>query len=427
MKYRYKLSGLVSLLGLTALSLIPTTAQTARNVNLPQAAPAVLTGIDVLIQSGFTPLRGRRIGLVTNQTGVTRDGRPTIDVLARAPGLKLVALFGPEHGVRGTVAAGRTVKSGRDPQTGLPVYSLYGGTRKPTAAMLRGVDTLVFDIQDIGSRSYTYIATMGECMEAADARRIPFVVLDRPNPLGGNRIEGNIPAPRFRSFIGPYPIPYRHGLTVGELARMINGRGWLAGKARCQLTVIPLQGYRRAMRWEETGLPWVQTSPNIPYVHSPFFYAATGIVGELSTLSIGIGTRYQFEVAGAPDLDAYALAAELNRRGMAGFAFEPVSWQPSNGAHRNRLCTGVQIRVSDANRAELTRLNFELMDAVRRIAPTRSFFAVRSKNHMFDLACGTDGVRRLFTAGKSAAQMWAAWNSGSVAFREQRKPYLLYQ
>ncbi|MBV9468570.1 MAG: DUF1343 domain-containing protein [Abitibacteriaceae bacterium] len=387
----------------------------------------VLTGLDVLVQSNFAPLLGRHIGLVTNQTGITHDSRSAIDVFAHAPGLKLVALFGPEHGVRGTAAAGQNVKNGRDAKTGLPIYSLYGGTRKPTTAMLRGIDTLVFDMQDIGSRSYTYIATMGQCMEVCAARHIAFVVLDRPNPIGGNRVEGNITEPGFRSFVSPYPIPYCHGLTVGELARMINGRGYLPGHAHCTLTVVPMQGYRRTMRPEETGLPWVPTSPHIPYPSSPYFYAATGIVGELSALSVGIGTRVPFALAGAPGLNANAFASELNRRGLRGVTFKPVQWQPDHGIYTRQICTGVQIVLTDPNRAELSRLNFELMDATRRIAPSLVFFN-GSKEHtrMFDLSCGTSQVRRLFLAGKSSGQIWATWNAGSARFRELRKPYLLY-
>jgi uncharacterized protein YbbC (DUF1343 family) len=337
-----------------------------------------------------------------------------------------VALFAGEHGLRGVVTAGQTVRSGRDARTGLPVYSLYGATRKPTVSMLRGVDTLVFDMQDIGARSYTYISTMGKCMEAAAQKGIPFVVLDRPNPLGGERIEGNITRPQFRSFVSPYPIPYRHGLTVGELARMLNGRGWLAGGRRCKLTVVPLQGYRRSMMWNDTGLRWVQTSPNIPRADSAFLYPATGIVGELSVLSIGIGTTLPFEIAGAPGLNANALANEMNRRALPGFAFAPVTWRPSRGAHRDQLCGGVRIYLTEPQRAQLTRLNFELMDAVRRLSPGRSFFTPSSRSRMFDLVCGTDGVRRLFLARKPAAQIWAAWSSASTQFAAQRRPYLLY-
>jgi uncharacterized protein YbbC (DUF1343 family) len=255
---------------------------------------------------------------------------------------------------------------------------------------------------------------------------VPFIVLDRPNLVGGNRIEGNILESALRSFVGAYPIPYIHGLTMGELARMINGRGW-TGKKRCNLSVVAMRGYRRAMHPEETGLPWKATSPNIPHAYSPYFYAATGIVGELSVLSIGIGTNFPFQVAGAPGLDAWALASELSRRRLAGAAFSPVQWRPSRGAYAGRTCTGVQIIFTDTNAASLTRLNFELMDAVRKIKPShRIFGASRAKDRMFDLCCGTTRVRRMFQNGQPVAKIWAAWNAGSAIFRAQRKPYLLY-
>ena len=387
---------------------------------------ALLTGIDVLIEQNFASLRGKRVGLVTNQTGITREGRSTIDVLAKAPGVKLTALFGPEHGVRGDVPAGRRVRSRRDARTGLPVHSLYGSTRRPTKAMLRGLNVLVFDMQDIGSRSYTYISTLGACMAACAQYKVALIVLDRPNLLGGNRIEGNVVESGMRSFVGAFPVPYNHGLTIGELARMINGRGW-AGRKRCTLSVVSMHNYRRTMSAEETGLPWRATSPNIPYPHSPYFYAATGIVGELSALSIGIGANAPFQVAGAPGLNAHALAAELERRRLADVQFSPVQWRPSRGAFAGRVCTGVQISFTDVKSVSLTRVNFELIDAVRKIDPSRRVFgASRAKDRMFDLCCGTTRVRRMFQAGQPAAKIWTAWNTGSAAFRTQRKRYLLY-
>jgi uncharacterized protein YbbC (DUF1343 family) len=292
--------------------------------------------------------------------------------------------------------------------------------------MLRGVQALIFDMQDIGSRSYTYISTLGACMAACAEQGVPLVVLDRPNLVGGNRIEGNIRENSLRSFVGAFPIPYNHGLTMGELARMINGRGW-ASKKRCKLSVVAMRGYRRAMLAEESGLPWKATSPNIPHADSPYYYAATGIVGELSALSIGIGTSFPFEVAGAPGLDPWALAKELSQRHLAGVAFSPVQWRPSRGAYAGQTCTGVQIRFTNIADVSLTRLNFEIMDAVRRVDPSRRFFGrSRAQDRMFDLCCGTTRVRRLFEAGQSSARIWAEWNAGSATFRVQRKPYLLY-
>jgi uncharacterized protein YbbC (DUF1343 family) len=407
----------------TILAASPAGSRIAREAG----APAVTTGLESLIALDFAPLKGKRIGLVTNPTGITSGMRTAIDVLSRAPDVKLVALFGPEHGVRGDAAAGAAVANARDAATGLPVYSLYGKTTRPTAGMLRGIDALVFDMQDIGSRSYTYVTTMGRCMEACAANNVTFIVLDRPNPLGGERIEGNITESGFRSTVGAYPIAYRHGMTVGELARMMNGEGWLPGGAKCDLRVIPMRGWRRSMSWDQTGLPWVPTSPHVPRAESALFYAATGIVGELSSLSIGVGYPLPFELAGAPGVGPEALARELNRRRIGGAIFRPASWRPYYGAMKGQLCGGVQIYLAGGMNIELTRLNFEIMDALRKVSPGRNLTAVSSEEtRMFDLSCGTDKVRKAFNRGSSSAEIWAAWNADAERFRAKRRPYLLY-
>ena len=392
----------------------------AAQAQTPQPANnQVLPGIDVLAARNFDILRGKRIGLVTNQTGRARDGRATIDILRRAPGVKLIALYAPEHGVRGEIKAGVKVKTYRDKTTGLPVYSLYGSSRRPTASMLRGVQMLVFDIQDIGARSYTYIATMGECMTACAQRKIPFVVLDRPNPISGT-VEGNI-AQDF-SFVCPFPIPYRHGLTIGELARWLQAsRG---GKGN--LTVVPMQNYRRSFTWDDTGLPWTRTSPNIPRSTSPFFYAATGLIGELPALSIGIGTPWQFEVAGAPGINAQALANELQKRPLAGVEFRAASWVPTAGRYAGKTCNGVQIVLLDPRNAQLTRINFEIYDAVRRVAPHIDFWNSTDRNSMFDKVSGTSQIRRLMQSGRSPSEIWKVWNSGAVRFTRETQPVRLY-
>jgi uncharacterized protein YbbC (DUF1343 family) len=393
----------------------------------PIVSAPVLSGLDALVESNFQILRGHRVGLITNQTGITRDGESGVDVLAGAPGVRLVALFAPEHGVRGNVAAGKTVSHSRDAQTGVPIYSLYGGSKKPSATMLKNLDTLVFDLQDIGSRSYTYIATMKACMEAAAQHGKRFIVLDRPNLIGGNRVEGNILNPNFRSFVGPAPIAYCHGMTTGELAWMMNGRGWLAGKRACRLNVVKMKNYRRALEFSQMQLPWIATSPNIPKPESACFYAATGIVGELSALSIGIGTSAPFQLAGAPGLDPHALKKELDRRRLPGVAFKALRWKPVKAAFRGQTCSGVQIILTDKNRVQLTRLNFEIMDAVRRLKPHTKFFGrSRNQDKMFDLVCGTNSVRRMFLSGKSGAQIWSSWNMGAKKFKTQRRKYLLY-
>ena len=424
--------------------------------------PVVLLGVDVLIAEDFTPLRAEklaegsretlRVGLITNPTGVTRDLRSTIDVLharsggaqeqagapavhgepeqAGAPavqsGAELRSLFGPEHGVRGEAPAGEHVESTRDAATGLPVYSLYGKTRKPTADMLADLDALVFDIQDIGSRSYTYISTMAAAMEAAAEHGKRFVVLDRPNPLGGLRVEGRPLDLEYRSFVGYLPIPYVHGMTVGELARMINGEGWLPGGAKCDLTVVPLRGWRREMLWEDTGLRWIPTSPHVPRAESALFYAATGIMGELQVISEGVGYPLPFELAGAPEIEPRALAHELNRRGLAGVHFQPTYFQPYYTRLARQTCGGVQIRLTDPRRAALTPIQFHIMDAVRALYPELKLFSGR-RDAMFDKVCGTDQVRRMFAQGRPVDEILAFWSEGEERFREQRKPYLLYE
>ena len=389
----------------------------------------VQTGLEVLIAQNFRPLAGRRVGLVTNPTGVLPDLRSTVDVLASATsGVTLRALFGPEHGVRGDVPAGRYVASSRDGQTGLPVFSLYGRTKTPTAEMLRGLDALVFDIQDIGSRSYTFLSTLGNVMEGCAAHKIPLVVLDRPNPLGLLRVEGGPTEPNFRSFVGKYPVPYLHGMTLGELARMINGRGWLPGGRTCELTVVPCRNLSRGQATWATmgGLPWVPTSPHVPHPETAHFYALTGIVGELPALSIGVGYTLPFELAGAPGLRALGLARELTRRRLPGLSFRPMTWTPFYATHKGSACGGVQIHLDDPARAPLSRVNFELMDAVRRLDPKRAFFTSSASTKMFDLVCGTDRIRRAFQAGASGARLWELWNQGRDGFVAARRPYLLY-
>lgn len=387
----------------------------------------VRTGAEVLAATGFSILKGQRVGLVTNPTGVLPDLRSTADALAAAPGVRLGALFGPEHGVRGDVPAGKYVATSRDPATGVPVYSLYGTTKKPTAAMLRGLDALVFDIQDIGARSYTYLSTLGNVLEGAAEHGISVVVLDRPNPLGGERVEGSPAESGFRSFVGKYPVPYLHGMTLGELARMIVGRGWLPGGKRCELRVIACENWTRGMAsdWEATGLPWVPTSPHIPRPETAHFYAATGVIGELPALSIGVGYTLPFELAGAPNLGPASFARELTRRGLPGVCFRPMTWTPFYNRYVGRSCGGVQIYLTDPAGASLTRVNFELMDAARRLGGP-AFFASAESTEMFDLVCGTNRIRKAFVAGASAARLWEMWNEGRAAFLTARKPYLLY-
>jgi len=396
----------------------------------PVAAKDVVVqnGIDVLLADDFAPLAGKRVGLITNPTGVTRDLRSTIDVLHNSKKVKLVALFGLEHGVRGNVHAGDRISDSQDPSTGLPVYSLYGKAHKPTPEMLKGIDTRVYDVQDIGCRSYTYVSSMADGMEAAAENGVRFVVLDRPNPLTGNRIEGRPLDLKYKSHVGYFPIPYIYGMTCGELAKMINGEGWLAGGAKCDLTVISLKGWRRDMWFDQTGLPWVPTSPHIPRADTSMFYAATGIMGELQVVNEGVGYTLPFELAGGPFVDdADAFAAELGRRRLPGVRFRPTYYTPYYIEHaKGKACGGVQIYITDRDSVDLTAIQFHVMDAVRKLYPQVELFGSK-RDSMFDKVCGTDRIRKMSLEGKPVDEIVKFWNSGRELFMRQRAKYLMYK
>jgi len=388
----------------------------------------VRLGSEVLEEGGFKELAGRRVGLITNPSGVNRRLETTIEVLRRAPGVKLVALFGPEHGIYGDVPAGDKVESRTDVRTGLPVHSLYGATRKPTAAMLRGIDVVVYDLQDTGARSYTFISTMGLAMEACAEAGVEFMVLDRPNPLGGIRIEGpRLLDERLRSFVSQWDVPYVYGLTCGELARMINGRGWL--RKPCKLTVIPMRGWRRDMVWRDTGLPWVPASPHIPHGESPLFQVATGMLGEIGGVSIGVGYTLPFQTIAAPKVDPHALAADLNARRIAGVHFRPLTYKPYYGAFKDEVIGGVQLHFTDPAGAPLTAINYHAIEALRKVAG-RDLFAeaveAGKKFDMFDKVNGTSATREALQAGRTAAAIIAGWRDSEDAFHRERQPYLLY-
>ncbi|MBL9202396.1 MAG: DUF1343 domain-containing protein [Opitutaceae bacterium] len=404
---------------LVALALLATAA--------PAAEPRVRLGNEVLAAEQFRALAGKRVGLITNPSGVNARLESTIDVLRRAPGVKLVALFGPEHGIYGDVPAGDKIESRTDARTGLPVHSLYGATRKPTPRMLEGLDALIYDLQDTGSRSYTFISTMGLAMEACGEAGIEFIVLDRPNPLGGERIEGALVEEKFRSFVSQWDIPYVYGLTCGELARMINARGWI--KKACTLTVVPLRGWRRGMMWADTGLPWVPASPHIPHGESPLFQVATGMIGELSNVSVGVGYTLPFQVVGLPELDPHAFAANLNGRGLPGVVFRPLTYKPYYATAAGQILGGVQLHFTDPARAPLTAINFHALDAIRAVTGRDVFAeAVKAgkKFELFDKVNGTDAVRHALEAAKPAAEIVAAWRAAEEKFRADRKPFLLY-
>ena len=371
-------------------------------------------GVDVLKSMDYAPLRGKRVGLVTNQTGVNSAGVRTRIILKNAPGVKLVALFTPEHGLDGTEPAGSYVASRMDRATGLIAHSLYGPTRKPTPQMLAGIDVLVYDMQDIGSRSYTYISTMVKCMEAAGENHIEFMVLDRPNPLGGLRVEGPQIEPQWISFVGQLPVPYVHGMTAGELAKMANTLGWT--QTRCKLSVIAMQGWQRQMIWTDTGLRWVPTSPNIPRANSPFYYIATGIVGELAGLDIGCGGPQPFELISTKWLDARKFTASMRSLGMPGVSFSEYS----NGAFQ-----GSRVRIDPRTDANLCALGVYMLAGLDR--GKNIFEASRGdKLQMFYKCYGSESIRAQIEKGVPVPRIVAGWEPGIVRFENERKQFLLY-
>jgi uncharacterized protein YbbC (DUF1343 family) len=387
----------------------------------------VKLGNEVLAAGGFKVLQGKRVGLLTNPSGVNRNLDTTVNLLRSAPGVKLVALFGPEHGVYGDVGAGENVETQVDARTGLPAYSLYGKTHKPTPEMLKGLDAMVYDLQDTGCRSYTFINTMGAAMEACGEAGVEFVVLDRPDPLGGERIEGPMLDEKFRSGVGRWKVPYVYGLTCGELARMINSEGWI--RTPCRLTVVPMKGWKRRMVWRDTDLPWVPSSPHVPHGDSALFQVATGMLGELYSVSTGIGYTLPFECIAAPGLDPHKFAAQLNGYGLPGVKFQPITYKPYYFTFSNQVIGGVQIFFTDREKAPLTAINFYGYEALRKVAD-RDLFAesVKAKRSvsMFDKVNGTDASRKALEAGTPASEIAASWKAGEAAFRKERKKYLIY-
>ena len=397
-------------------------------------AVAVRPGIEVLESMGFSCLKGKKVGLVTNPSGVDRNMRSTVDILFNAPGVELVALYGPEHGVRGNVYAGGKVSDTVDPATGLPVYSLYGATRKPTQAMLEGIDVMVYDIQDVGVRSYTFISTLGLVMEACSEMGIEVVVLDRPNPLGGNKVEGPYVKPGFFSFVSQYEIPYIYGLTVGELALMINSRGLNRGQlgdrkpSRCRLTVIPMEGWRRDMLYKDTGLSWVLPSPNIPSDEAALCYPAAGLCGELyGFMNIGIGYTLPFQVFGAEWIDAEKLKETLDSYRLPGVAFRTIYFTPFSGSSKGKLVKGVQYFFTDYEAASVTEVQFHVMQAVAYLYPDRGAFEVANGVGLFDKVCGSDYVRKTFGKRYRVSDILEYWRNDAESFRQISKKYYLYK
>jgi len=380
-----------------------------------QAAPTAntLTGIDVLEVQNFAAVKGKRIGLITNQTGVDRGGRSTIDLLAHAPGVKLVALFSPEHGIRGAVD--ERVGSTMDAATGLPIYSLYGDTDRPTDAMLAGLDALVFDIQDAGVRFYTYITTMGYAMEAAAAHHLVFYVLDRPDPLGGDIVEGPVLDRERTNFVGYFPMPVRMGMTLGEMAKMFN----VEKKIGCVLHVIRLQNWNRRELFDQTGLPWVNPSPNLRSTMAGLLYPGLEIL-QAGGVSVGRGTDNPFERLGAPWILAEEFVAELNRRAIPGLRFEADKFMPDSGLYKGELCQGARVMLTNPAALQPMRMGIEIAVALTKLYPGKFNVA-----KMIALVGNRETVDRV-SRGDAPEAIVAGWDKDVAAFRKMRLKYLLY-
>lgn len=413
-------------------------------LSVPASGQRVKLGIDVLREGNFKAVRGKRIGLVAHPASVDGEFIATVRQLNASKVCELVALFGPEHGVFGDVYAGDKIADRTDTRTGLPAYSLYGEGRKPTKAMLEGLDALVFDLQDIGARSYTYVSTMRACLEACAEQGIEFIVLDRPNPLGGDRVEGGLVEEGFESFISYLPIvPYVHGMTMGELALMVRDK---YAPDYDKLKVVKMQGWQRYMTWDETGLRWVITSPHIPNAETCAYYVATGIVGELNTVSIGVGYTQPFQLFGAPSVDGDYLAQALNQQwddprdlylrlkdqrllrtdsahSPSGLTFRPVWYKPFYSRFTGEVCQGVQVHIDLKSKVNLIEINFKMAQALGG----EFMFGDGSRDRSFDIAVGSNEPRMLLMEGAPLEGLFARWRQQCKQFRETRKPYLLYQ
>jgi uncharacterized protein YbbC (DUF1343 family) len=374
----------------------------------------VLTGIDVLERDGFKQLANMRIGLVTNQTGRDRAGHSTIDVLFKAPNVKLVALFSPEHGIRGL--ADEKVSDTKDEQTGLPIYSLYGESRRPKPEQLKDLDALVYDIQDVGARFYTYISTLGNVIEEAGKAKLPVFILDRPNPINGVDVEGPVADADKLSFTAYYTIPVRHGMTVGELGRLYNDDKKLGADVR----VVQMENWRRAMWFDSTNLSWINPSPNMRSLTEAALYPGIGLL-ETTNVSVGRGTDTPFEVIGAPWLDGQKLASYLNARRIPGVRFIPVRFKPNTSVFKNEECSGVNVVITDRDRFKSVATGIEIAVALHSL-----FAAAWKVDSYLRLLVNADALERL-KRGERPEDIVQSWNAGLESFRQKRERVLLYR
>ncbi len=388
-------------------------------------ATNVKTGIEVLREQNFQILEGKRVGLTTNPTGVDSNLKSTIDILWEAENVNLVALYGPEHGVRGNVHAGDVVDNEVDKKTGLKMYSLYGKTKKPNKEMMDEIDVMVYDIQDNGCRSYTYISTMGMLMEACIEHGKELIVLDRPNPLGGEKIEGCLVEDGYISFVSQFKIPYLYGQTPGELALYLNATDY---ENKCKLTVVKMKGWKRDMTWDETGLEWIVASPHVPHGQSAVFYPVTGIFGEFGYISIGVGYTLPFEVMGAPWISADTLAEAMNALELPGLEFRPIYYKPYYSTFQGELCQGVQIHILDYEKARLSEVQFLVVQELMRLWPEKDWFQLCNQKRfgMFDKVCGTNKIREMFGKRYQWEDIREYWYKDVETYREASSKYYLY-
>lgn len=394
------------------------------------AAAHVKPGVEVLRDGGFKSLQGKRVGLITNPTGVDNNLKSTVDILAEAPGVELVGLFAPEHGVRGDVHAGDHVENMVDPATGVTVHSIFGKTRKPTPEMLKDVDVLIYDIQDNGCRSFTFISTMGLAMEACAEQGKKFMVLDRPNPVGSDKIEGNLTEDSCISFVSQFPIPYLYGLTPGELAKYLNEEGLIGDGKKVDLEVIPMDGYTRNMDFRDTQMPWVLPSPHMPVPESCIYYPMSGILGELYYMSIGVGYTEPFKLFCAEWINAEELTKALNDRNIPGLLFRPIHIKPFYSTGKGTNIQGVEVYVTDRAKAPLSLTQFYVIEELARLYPEhgRIFEKADEKRFsMFDKVCGSKEIRKRFSENYRVADIESYWNKDNESFRAASEKYHIYK
>jgi len=386
------------------------------------AKPIILGNQNLLINY-TNNLKNKRVGLLTNTAGVTTDLKRSIDLFYAQRQINLTALFSPEHGIQGAAGAGEIIDDMTDPKTKLRVFSLYGKTREPDAEMLQNIDIILIDLQDAGLRGYTFIYTMAKMMKAAEKYHKEIIVLDRPNPLGGHRVEGNILEREFASFVGMYPIPYRYGMTIGELAQLFNNEFGVG----CNLTVIPMKNWKREMLWEDTGLQWAPTSPHIPHERSPLYSCISGPLGELHTVSNGVGYTLPFEMIGAPWINAYKLSEVLNDLELKGIYFRPAFFKPYYAIFTGQYCQGVQIHLTDPDKCNLFLSGLYILQTLNQLYPEQNIFGKEDRAEMFNKVMGCEWILNDLQNNIPVKQIQKKWQDELDKFMQIREKYLLYR